>query len=229
MKKWVSMLMSVILIMAFSTTSFAAEPKSDVSLIENPKGNKCVDVSTGVGAISSGAAIGNYAGEEFEKPATDLRAALELFQVKEVRAMPAYLNPEDNMLYYNTFVYVRQPLDDFTWGQTNYVSVPTENTEKLIEAFKNVTGYEANYWYFEMDCYVQNYSRPHQFVFDVIEGGGHITEPAKNGTTRFTLIFPRQYTTEPYTNGFRGTFSYYSSTGKLVELMAAGAVTFNAK
>lgn len=48
-----SMLASVILIMTFSVTSFAADPQGNMSLIVNPKGNKFVDVSDGIGAISS--------------------------------------------------------------------------------------------------------------------------------------------------------------------------------
>jgi len=51
---------------------------------------------------------------------------------------------------------------------------------------------------------------------------------AYNGSNTFDLYFPVQDTTEQYGNGYDGTFSYYSDTGKYVSLMAGGYVYLNA-
>lgn len=152
--------------------------------------------------------------------------AIETFQVKRVRLYPAYETPEaPGKVYYNKNVYVINTISGNDWGQNNMLYVSPATTEKLRHSFDE-DGHVVSLWYMEMECYAANYKTPSMYEFVSLDGSKRVTEAAYNGTKTFKLLFPVQDTTEQYSNGYKGSFSYYSS-GSLMKLTAGGYVYLN--
>ena len=211
MKRIKLLVLTMLLTSAFCCTAFASTREQEVS----STGNVANDVV-------------------YEKPDTSedinpaiVIPAIETFQVKSVRVYPMYTTPEQpDKVDYDENIYVAHTIPANKWGQTNLLEVSPETTEKLLHSFDN-NGYEVVRWRMEMDCYVANYKRPSRFEFKSLDGSQTISAGAYNGTRTFSLDFPVQDTTKQYGNGYEGTFSYYSTNGNYVSVMAGGYVYLN--
>ncbi len=179
------------------------------------------------GNVATGVVYDEPEIDQTANPANSVGAA-QVFQVKSVRVYPVYVKPEAPETYlYNKNIYAERTIPGTNWGQNNFLRLSPAGTQRLLHSYDDI-GYEVSYWKMEMDCYVANFKRPARFQFKSLDGSKTISEGAYNGSKKFELVFPVQDTTEQYGNGYDGTFSYYSDTGKYVSLMAGGYVYLNA-
>lgn len=205
------LVLTMLLTSVFCCTAFASTREQEVSSTENVANDVVYDKPDISGDINPAIVI----------------PAIETFQVKSVRVYPEYTKPEEpGKIYYNKNIYAVHTIPGNNWGQNNFLEVSPETTERLLHSFDD-KGYEVVKWRMEMDCYVANYKRPSRFEFKSLDGSQTISTSAYNGTRTFNLIFPVQDTTKQYGNGYDGTFSYYSTNGNYVSIMAGGYVYLN--
>lgn len=179
------------------------------------------------GNVAAGVVYDEPEIDQTANPANTVGAA-QVFQVKSVRVYPVYVKPEAPQDFcYDENIYAQRTIPGTNWGQNNFLRLSPAGTQRLLHSFDDI-GYEVSYWKMEMDCYVANFKRPSWFNFKSLDGSETISQKAYNGSKRFDLYFPALDTTEQYGNGYDGTFSYYSDTGKYVSLMAGGYVYLNA-
>lgn len=210
MKKTKLLALTMLLTFVFCCTAFANTGKQEESLLTE-------HVARGV----------VYDEPEIEEHISPAAVTPSIFQVKNVRVYPAYVEPENPQKYqYDKNIYVENTIPGNNWGQTNFLRVSPQTTQRLLHSFDDI-GYEVSFWRMEMDCRVANYQRPARFEFTSLDGSEKESGIAYNGTRTFYLYFPVQDTTEQYGNGYKGTFSYYTTTGSLASLMAGGYVYLN--